>query len=302
MTVAEQGPPSARAVSRPGEPALAMSVDVEEYFQVQAFAGRVSRSDWDRWPSRVEANLERLLALLEGAGARGTFFVLGCVAEKHPDMVRRIVAAGHEIGSHGMSHRMITELTPDEMRAEARDSRRLLEDVSGSRVEGYRAPSYTINPRTRWALDLLVESGYTYDSSIFPIRGRRYGYPDGPTRPVRLATAASEIAEFPMTTLGVGPLRIPLLAGSYLRLLPAWMSEAAVRYQLLRNLPAVVNVHTWEIDADQPTIGPSRRATWTHYARLGATAATLTRVLGVARFAGIGLRLRELGLLGSSPA
>src|SRR5439155_10978848 len=119
------------------------------------------------------------------------------VAEKHPGMVRRIAAAGHEIGSHGMSHRMITELTPEEMRAEARDSRRLLEDVSGSRVEGYRAPSYTINPRTRWALDVLVEEGYTYDSSIFPIRGRRYGYPGGPTRPVRLATAAPEIAELP---------------------------------------------------------------------------------------------------------
>lgn len=301
MSVGIEKLPSARAASPPGEPVLAMSVDVEEYFQVQAFAGRVSRADWDRWPSRVEANTERLLEVLGTAGARGTFFVLGCVAAKHPGVVRRIVAAGHEIGSHGMSHKMLTELSPDEMREEVRDSRRLLEDLSGTRVEGYRAPSYTISPNTRWALDILVETGYTYDSSIFPIRGRRYGYPDGPTRPVRLPTAASAIAEFPMTTIGAGPVRIPILAGSYLRLLPSWVSEAAVRYQLLRDLPLVVNVHTWEIDPDQPTIGPSRRRAWTHYARLGATAGTLSRVLRLGRFASIGLRLRELGLLGSTP-
>ena len=298
MSVGIEKPHATRAASLPAEPALAMSVDVEEYFQVQAFAGRVPRADWDRWPSRVEANTERLLEVLGAAGARGTFFVLGCVAEKHPGVVRRIVAAGHEIGSHGMSHKMLTELSPDEMREEVRDSRRLLEDLSGTRVEGYRAPSYTVSPSTRWALDILLETGYTYDSSIFPIRGRRYGYPDGPTRPVRLSTAASAIAEFPMTTIGAGPLRIPLLAGSYLRLLPSWVSEAAVRYQLLRNLPLVVNIHTWEIDPDQPTIGPSRRSTWTHYARLGATAGTLSRVLRLGRFASIGLRLRELGLLG----
>lgn len=301
MSVGVEDLSSARAARPSHEPALAMSVDVEEYFQVQAFAGRVSRADWNRWPSRVEANTERLLDLLEVAGARGTFFVLGCVAEKHPGIVRRIVAAGHEIGSHGMTHKMLTELTPDEMREEARDSRRLLEDLSGSRVEGYRAPSYTISHHTRWALDILVETGYTYDSSIFPIRGRRYGYPDGPTRPSRLPTASSAIAEFPMTTIGAGPVRIPFLAGSYLRLLPSWVSEAAVRYQVLRNLPLVVNVHTWEIDAGQPTIGPSRGRAWTHYARLGATAGILMRVLGLGRFASIADRLRELGLLGSTP-
>lgn len=301
MSAADASLPSARSASPSREPALAMSVDVEEYFQVQAFAGLVSRADWDRWPSRVEANTERLLALLEAAGARGTFFVLGCVAEKHPGVVRRIAAAGHEIGSHGMTHKMLTELSPDEMREEARDSRRLLEDLSGSRVEGYRAPSYSISPHTRWALDILLQAGYTYDSSIFPIRGRRYGYPDGPTRPSRFPTATSAIAEFPMTTIGAGPIRVPLLAGSYLRLLPSWVSEAAVRYQLLRNHPLVINVHTWEIDPDQPTVGPSRRRAWTHYARIGAVAGTLTRVLGIRRFASIGQRLRELGLLAPDP-
>ena len=297
MLIRDENLPTAQASVLPQEPAMAMSVDVEEYFQVQAFARLVSRADWDRWPSRVEANMESLLGLLEAAGARGTFFVLGCVAEKHPGMVRRIAAEGHEIGSHGMSHKMVTELSPDEMRREVRDSRRLLEDLSGSRVEGYRAPSYTISQDTRWALDVLLEAGYTYDSSMFPIRGRRYGFPDGPTRPARFSTATSTIAEFPMTTIGAGPVRIPVLAGSYLRLLPSWISEAAVRYQLLRKVPLVVNVHTWEIDPGQPTIGPSRRAAWTHYTRLGATAGTLKRVLGLARFASIGCRLKELGIL-----
>lgn len=279
------------------EPPFAMSVDVEDYFQVQAFAHWVDRSEWDRYPARVERNVNDLLAILADAGAFGTFFVLGWIAARQPALVRRIAASGHEIGSHGMSHRMLTEMTPEQVREEARTSRLLLEDVSGTRVEGYRAPSYSINHDTRWALDALVEAGYTYDSSIFPIRGRRYGYPEGPTVPVRLPTDRSEIAEFPLTTIGVGPIRLPLLAGSYLRLLPTWISRAAVSYHLRRHLPLMVNVHPWEIDPEQPTIGPSRRKTWTHYTRLSRTAATLRRVLGMARFATVATRLREMRLL-----
>ena len=299
MAIHESVPPVVPALPT-REPAFAMSVDVEDYFQVQAFAGHVSRADWERWPCRVEANVERLLAVLADARALGTFFILGWVAARYPALVRKIVACGHEIGSHGMSHRMLTELTPAGMREEAKDSRRLLEDLSGTRVEGYRAPSYTINRHTTWALDVLVEAGYTYDSSMFPIRGRRYGYPEGPTRPTRLPAGDSGIAEFPMTTIGAGPVRIPVLAGSYLRLLPAWVSVAAVRYHLLRNLPLVVNVHPWEADPGQPTVGPSRRRAWSHYARLGATAGTLARVLQLAPFASIGARLRELHLMPST--
>lgn len=285
----------------PIEPPMAMSVDVEEYFQVQAFAGRIPRAEWSRWPSRIEENVDRLLDLFDETSAKGTFFVLGCVAQTHPQIVRRIAAAGHEIASHGMTHTMITELTPAQMREEVRDSRRLLEDLSGTRVEGYRAPSYTVSRDTRWALEILIETGYTYDSSIFPIRGRRYGYPDGPSLPTRLATDTSEIAEFPLTTLGAGPVRVPVLAGSYLRLLPTWLSEAAVRYQLVRRLPAVVNVHTWEIDPGQPDVVSPRRKLWTHYARLGATAGTLRRLLRLAHFDTIGRRLRELGVIPVAP-
>jgi len=278
-------------------PAMAMSVDVEEYFQVQAFARLIPRGEWARWPSRIEANLDRMLALLAESGTRGTFFVLGCVAIEHPDLVRRIAAHGHEVASHGMSHRMITELSIDQMRAEAVESRRRLEDLAQAPVLGYRAPSYTIGPTTRWALEALLEAGYRYDSSIFPIRGRRYGYPDGPTAPTRMTAGGASIAEFPLTTLGVGPLRVPVLAGSYLRLLPAWFSVGALRYLKMRRLPAVINLHTWEIDPEQPTVGPSRRGSWTHYARLGSTPATLRRLLSVARFGTIADRLRELGLI-----
>jgi polysaccharide deacetylase family protein (PEP-CTERM system associated) len=276
---------------------MAMSVDVEEYFQVQAFARLIPREQWDRWPSRIEADLDRMLELLAESGTRGTFFVLGCVARDHPTMVRRIAAAGHEVASHGMSHRMVTELTREAMRAEVIDSRCLLEDLAQSRVEGYRAPSYTIGPDTRWALDVLEEAGYRYDSSIFPIRGRRYGYPDGPTLPTRMKAGASEIAEFPLTTVGAGPLRVPVLAGSYLRLLPTWISAGALLHLKLMRQPAVINIHTWEIDPGQPTVGPSRRKKWTHYARIGSTPGTLRRLLSMTRFSTIADRLRDLGVL-----
>jgi polysaccharide deacetylase family protein (PEP-CTERM system associated) len=281
----------------PAQPAFAMSVDVEDYFQVQAFASQVPREDWDLWPCRVEANVDRLLQLFVDTGARSTFFVLGWVASRYPKLIERIAAQGHEVASHGMSHRMLTELTRDEMRAEARDSRHLLEDLSGTRVEGYRAPSYTINRHTHWALEVLLEAGYTYDSSMFPIRGRRYGYPEGPTRPVRHPVNGTSIAEFPMSTISAGPVRIPVLAGSYLRLLPTWVSVAAVQYHLMRNVPLVVNIHPWEADPGQPTIGPSRSRAWSHYTRLETTLGTLGRVLRMAPFASVRDRLRELGLL-----
>ena len=295
--MAIQESPSRSAAPSSGHLPFAMSVDVEDYFQVQAFAGIVSRSEWECWPSRVEANVERILSLLEATGARGTFFVLGWVASRYPNLVRRIAECGHEIGSHGMSHRMLTELSPAEVLAEARDSRLLLEDLSGTRVEGYRAPSYTINGHNRWALKALLEAGYSYDSSIFPIRGRRYGYPEGPTKPTRISTGTSEIAEFPMTTIGIGPVRIPVLAGSYLRLLPASVSVAAVHYHRLRRMPLVVNIHPWEVDPDQPTVGPSRLRAWSHYSRLGKTAGTLKRVLQIARFASVGECLVAMDLI-----
>ena len=279
------------------EPAFAISVDVEDYFQVQAFATRISREDWGSFPSRVIDNTERLLDLFDEAHAKGTFFVLGWVARRHPELVRHIASRGHEVASHGVTHRMITELSPAEFRAEAVESRLLLENLCGARVIGFRAPSYSVNRETLWALEVLRDSGYEYDSSIYPIRRRRYGYPDGPVVPARIAAGDRDIAEFPLPSVPLGPLRFPVLAGAYLRLLPTWVSLAAAEYHRLRRIPLVVNVHPWEIDPDQPTVGFSRLAKWTHYARLDRTDRILRRVLRLGRFSTIEARLRELALL-----
>jgi polysaccharide deacetylase family protein (PEP-CTERM system associated) len=278
-------------------PAFAVSVDVEDYFQVQAFAARISRKDWGSFPSRVADNTERLLDLFDEVHAKGTFFILGWVARRHPELVRHITSRGHEVASHGMTHKMITELSPAEFRAEALESRLLLEDLCGGKVIGYRAPSYSVNRETLWALEVLRDSGYEYDSSIYPIRRKRYGYPGGPVVPARIAAGDRDIAEFPLPSVPFGPLRFPVLAGAYLRLLPAWVSLAAVEYHRRRRIPLVVNVHPWEIDPGQPSVGFSRLSKWAHYARLDHTDRILRRVLQLGRFSTIEARLRELALL-----
>ncbi len=279
------------------EAPFALSVDVEDYFQVQAFARYVGRDAWDGWPSRVEQNTRLLLDLFEEAGATATFFTLGWVARKHPGLVREIASRGHEVASHGMYHQMLTEQSVETFRVDARDSRALLQDLTGAPVVGFRAPSYSVNHHTLWAIDVLVEAGYEYDSSVYPIRRRRYGYPDGPTRPAMLRGERRALAEFPLPTVPVGPLRFPVLAGAYLRLLPLSLTMRALRYFVRRREPVVVNVHPWELDPNQPTVGPSRLRTWTHYARLDRTEQILRRVLSLAPFRDVATRLREMGLL-----
>jgi len=279
------------------EPAFALSVDVEDYFQVQAFARYVSRDDWERWPSRVEPNTRRLLDLFESTGSTATFFTLGWVARRHPRLIRDIVERGHEVASYGMYHQMLTEQTPETFRADARDSRALLEDLTGTRVIGFRAPSYSINQSTLWAVDVLAETGYEYDSSVYPIRRKRYGYAEGPTRPTKLRTARHELAEFPLPTIAISGVRIPVLAGAYLRLWPAWVTLSAERAHRKGGRPLVVNIHPWEIDPGQPTVGPGRLRTWTHYAHLKRTESILRRVLARARYRDLATRLRELGLI-----
>jgi len=277
--------------------AFALSVDVEDYYQVQAFASVVARDAWNRFPSRVVANTNRLLDLFDESGAKGTFFTLGWVAREHPDLVRDIARRGHEIASHGMDHRMITELTPQEFRAQAIDSKSLLEDLSGQSVLGYRAPSYTVGRGTLWSLEILRETGYAYDSSIFPIRRRRYGYPEGPIGPARIQAGKTTIAEFPLPTVGWGSARLPVLAGAYLRLWPAWASLAALDHHRRVGRPLVVNIHPWEIDPDQPTVDPRGRRPWTHYARLDRAAGILRRVLERDSFDTVRSRLEHLGVL-----
>jgi polysaccharide deacetylase family protein (PEP-CTERM system associated) len=294
-------PPAARNGAPAGtEPALALSVDVEDYYQVQAFADLVPRDTWGSFPPRVGPNTRRLLDLFDESGARGTFFVLGWVARAEPDLVREIAARGHEVASHGMDHRMLTELTPAEFLAQARDSRALLEDLAQAPVLGFRAPSYSVGKGTLWAIGTLVEAGYAYDSSVYPIRRRRYGYPEGPTRPARMEAGGASLVEFPLPTLPIGPLRLPVLAGAYLRLLPRWVSARALDYHVARGVPLILNVHPWEIDPDQPSVGSSR-APWTHYAGLRKTAGVLRSALARAPFRSAATRLRELGLLPPAP-
>lgn len=280
---------------------FALSVDVEDYYQVQAFAKIVSRASWSTYPSRVVKNTRRLLDLFDETGARATFFVLGWVARAEPDLVREIAARGHEVASHGMDHRMLHELSPGEFAAQARDSRALLEELAQQPVIGFRAPSYSVGKGTLWAIRVLVEAGYAYDSSVYPIRGRRYGYPDGPTTPARLEADGATLIEFPLPTVPVGPFRFPVLAGAYLRLLPRWVSTGAVRYHRARRLPLILNVHPWEIDPEQPNVGPSRTP-WTHYTGLAKTEEVLRSALRMAPFRDAATCLRELGLLTPAPA
>ena len=294
---------SGRGVDRAPEAPFALSVDVEDYFQVQAFARYAPREEWARFPSRVERNTRLLLDLFDESGATATFFTLGWIARAHPGLVREIAARGHEVASHGMDHRMITELTPAAFRDQARDSRALLEDVGQKSVIGYRAPSYSVGRSTLWAIEALAECGYAYDSSVYPIRRRRYGYPEGPSDPARMAGATgATLPEFPLPTISFGPIRVPVLAGAYLRLWPAWVSHYALERHRADRRAVIVNVHPWELDPEQPTVGPSRRATWTHYARLGSTAGILRSLLARAPFRDAATRLRELGLLSSHPA
>ena len=276
----------------------AFSTDVEDYFQVESLRHLCPRDRWESFEDRTEASTDRVLGLLDRHGARGTFFVLGWTAERHPDLVRRIAAAGHEIASHGYGHELIYRQTPEAFREDVRRSRALLEDISGRPVTGYRAPSYTIVARTRWALPILAEEGYRYDSSIFPIRRLRYGMPGAPRWPHRIPLGDSgSLAEFPLPTVRFGPLNVPATGGAYLRLWPLGFQTRALERFVKRDRPFVINVHPWELDPDQPRLPVSRRTRVTHYHNLERTETRLGRLLGLARFRSQSDVLTDLNLL-----
>ena len=265
------------------------TIDVEEYFQVSAFEGSVSRAAWGTFPSRVEASVGRLLDLLARHRARGTFFVLGWVAERHPDLVRTIVRAGHETASHGWDHKRVTEQTPAGFRASVRRSKQVLEQLSGRPCLGFRAPSFSIVPGREWALDILLEEGYRYDSSLFPVRRPGYGYPGG--RDVRdpywLDRPAGRLAELPPATLRRLGVNLPAGGGAYFRILPYALVRSAIAAYDRRGVPATFYVHPWEIDPAQPGLPVSWLAGVRHYTGLGRTLSRLERLLSEFRFTAI---------------
>jgi len=260
--------------------ANAISCDLEDYFQVESLRGVVPRERWESMPPRLERNTERVLALLDEAGVRATFFVLGWCAERFPGLVKRIAEAGHEIASHGHSHQMITEQSPEEFRADVRRAKALLEDLSGQPVLGYRAPTFSITERTLWAVDILAEEGYAYDSSIFPIRHDRYGIPSAPRHlHIRQGRDGASLVEFPPTTVRVLGCNLPVAGGGYLRLLPVGLVVWALRSVNRRGWPAIVYFHPWELDAEQPRLPVRGLSRFRHYVNLHRTAAKLRFVL-----------------------
>lgn len=277
-------------------------MDVEDYFHVAALAPSIPRDDWNSRESRVAANTRKLLAIFEQFGVRGTFFVLGWVAERYPHLVREIAAGGHEIACHGYSHRLVYEQPPEEFRAEALRSKKLLEDIAGCAVLGYRAASYSIVRKSLWALDILAELGFTYDSSIFPVRHDRYGIPDAPRVPHRMSTPnGSSIVEWPLATAKILGLSLPVAGGGYFRLLPYWLSHWGLASINRRELqPFIFYLHPWEIDPGQPRVAASLLSRFRHYTNLEKCEARLKRLLDDFRFGTVRDGLEKLGLLSGS--
>lgn len=264
----------------------ALSVDLEEYFQVTNFEGVIPAQQWDRIPPRVEYATHRLLDLFDETGARATFFALGWVAERNPKLLQEIARRGHEIACHGHAHRMLGDLGPEEFRADLRRARSAIEDSTGMRPVGFRAPSFSITRDTAWALGVLADEGFGYDSSIFPVRHPRYGIPDFERGIVRLDLGdGRSIVEFPPTTLRIGPWNLPVAGGAYLRILPGPVFRFAFHRAARSGRPGLLYVHPWEIDPGQPRV----RAPWPgrmiHYWNLGRTEARLARLLRAGHFA-----------------
>src|SRR5688572_8791451 len=253
-----------------------MTVDVEDYYHVSVFEGSVPRNQWESLESRVVRNTERLLDLFDEHAVRGTFFVLGLVAERYPSLVRSIATRGHELASHGYAHRLVYEQTPDAFRDDVRRSKAILEEQSGRRINGYRAPSFSVTERSLWALDVLLEEGFRYDASIFPIRHDRYGIPDAPRWPHAIARAGGSLFEVPGSTVRLGGTNLPVAGGGYFRILPyAWTRWGMRRVNQVEGQPAVFYLHPWEIDPEQPRLPASVLGRFRHYRNLHLTEARL---------------------------
>jgi polysaccharide deacetylase family protein (PEP-CTERM system associated) len=277
----------------------ALTIDVEDYYHVSAFEAVVPVADWERYESRVERNTHRILDLLDAHTAKATFFVLGWVAERHPGLIRTLVARGHEVASHGYTHRRVYTQTPEQFRAETRCSKRLLEDTLGQAIRGYRAASYSITGQSLWALDVLRDEGFVYDSSIFPIRHDLYGIPSHPRFCCMIpGESGSPLVEFPLSTLRLGGTNFPIAGGGYLRLFPYAYTRWGIRYLNRREgQPAVVYLHPWELDPEQPRLPAGKLSRFRHYTNLHRMEERFVRLLRDFSFGTMSEVLQTRGLL-----
>lgn len=261
-------------------------MDVEDYFQVEAFAGLVDRKGWDKWPSRVVGNTHRVLDLFDRHNAKGTFFFVGWVAERFPHLVREVQSRGHELACHSYWHRTVYSLTPDEFRKDTRQAKHAIEDATGFRVTGYRAPSWSITKSCLWALDILAEEGFTYDSSIYPIHHDLYGVPGAQRFPYTHTSANGlTLREFPPATLRFLGADFPAAGGGYLRIFPSAFTELAFRtFEKTYGERVVVYLHPWELDPEQPRINGPLKSRVRHYTNLEHMQTKLDIVLSRHKF------------------
>jgi len=256
----------------------AFTVDVEDYFQVSVFENTISPSDWNNQESRIEYSMAKVLALLAQADVKATFFVLGWVAARYPDLIKRLAAAGHEIASHGYGHQRACEQTPDEFREDVVKTRHLLQDLTGAAVAGYRAPSFSFNQSNEWVYDVLADAGYSYSSSVYPIVHDHYGVPDAPRFKYRTPQGLWEV---PLSTLRLGAKNIPISGGGYFRLYPYRLTSWAIkRFHAADHEPYIFYMHPWEVDPDQPRQGGlGFKSRFRHYLNLSRVEPRLKSML-----------------------
>lgn len=263
-----------------------LSVDVEDYFHVEAFSDIVPRERWDSYPTRVEANTRHLLELFDETGVKATCFILGWVAERYPHLVQEIVRRGHEPACHSYWHRLIFRLTPAEFREDTLRAKNCIEQAAGQPVYGYRAPTFSVTEKSSWAPDVLADLGFRYDSSIFPVKHDLYGVPHAPRVPFRLDTPSGPLSEYPMSTFRLwNSTNLPVGGGGYLRIFPYWYTSMGVRRAWKEGLPIITYVHPWEVDPEQPRLSGRLKSRLRHYTNLAKTSERLRKLIGLGNFA-----------------
>lgn len=277
----------------------AITVDVEDYYQVSAFNKQVQKEQWESFESRVFNNTHRILKIFDDKKIKGTFFVLGWVAERNQKLIREIHDLGHEVACHGYSHDLVYKQTPEQFLEETSKSKKILEDIIGTSVNGYRAASYSITSKSLWALDILAECGFTYDSSIFPIMHDRYGIPGADTKPhISQTDKGNKIVEFPLSTVGVLNRRFPVSGGGYFRLFPYWLSKAGLRrVNKHDNVPFIFYMHPWEIDEGQPKIKSSMLSEFRHYNNIDKFETRLLKLIDDFEFSTVSDVLQRLDFI-----